>query len=122
MNLAQFKNVLVQTYFDVFRVDPIIKRSGNTLIINNWISCGVSPETGWWMHIRPPERMKRAYPCLGGHDGPIGYLEPWPIIVDVIKADGHFLAHQALDSVARGHGFDDGQRHSCAEAGVAEVN
>jgi len=122
MNLTQFREVLDQAYYDVYRVRPIIKREGDTLIVNAWIRCGYSPGTGWWLWLKPGDRLIVAYPCLGGQEEPTGFAEPWPVLVEVIRADGHFLTHQAIDTVTRARGFDVAKEgHDCQAAGVAQV-
>lgn len=121
MNITQFRHILEQAYLDVHRVRPIVHATGKSLIVNNWIHCGYSPETGWWFALRPPDRLLVAYPCLGGEDQPTGFMEPWPVLIEVLRADGHFLAHQAVDAIARARGFDGGERHHCAQAGIAQV-
>lgn len=125
MNLQQFHGLLEHAYEDVYRVRPVINRRGNTLIVSGWIHCGYSPETGWWLWLKPSDRLSVAYPCLGGQGEPTGFAEPWPVLVEVIRADGHFLIHQAIDTVARARGFDAGegyQGHHCSPLGVAEMS
>lgn len=122
MDLTQFRELLTQAYYDVYRVRPVVNRQGTTLIVNGWIRCGYSPETGWWLWETPSARLVGAYPCLGGQGQPTGFAEPWPVLVEVIRADGHFLAHQAIDTAAKARGFDVDPGHHCQACGTAEVH